>query len=43
LAVEVPPFPMPHEGVYAFELHAGGEMIGARRIRVARREPRRRE
>ncbi len=41
LAIQVPPFPMPHEGVYAFELYAEKELIGARRIRVTKQEPKR--
>ena len=38
LMVEVPPFPMPHEGVYAFEVHVGGEMLGSVRVQVSKRE-----
>ena len=38
LVVEVPPFPMPHEGTYAFELHAGGEMLGVVRVQAKRLE-----
>jgi hypothetical protein len=34
VAVEMPPFPMPEAGCYAFELHAGDEMLGALRIEV---------
>jgi hypothetical protein len=34
LVIEVPPFPIPHEGIYAFEAHAGGALIGALRITV---------
>ena len=40
LAIEVPPFPMPHAGTYAFELYAGEELIGSIRIRVAQKEQR---
>ena len=36
MVVAVPPLPMPHEGVYAFELYAAEEMLGALRITVAR-------
>lgn len=35
LFVEVPPFPMPHPGVYAFELYVGEELLGSLRISVA--------
>ncbi|MFQ5804841.1 MAG: hypothetical protein ACE5I3_00160 [Phycisphaerae bacterium] len=38
LMVQVPPFPMPHEGVYAFEVHAAGEMLGSVRLQVNKRE-----
>lgn len=38
LIIVVPPFPMPHEGVYAFELHASGRMLGSVRISVGKRE-----
>lgn len=34
LVIEVPPFPIPHEGVYAFEAHADDVLIGALRITV---------
>ena len=40
LIIEVPPFPMPREGVYAFELHANGRMLGSVRISVGKREDR---
>ncbi len=33
-AIEVPPIPMPHEGVFAFELHAFNELLGFLRITV---------
>jgi hypothetical protein len=33
-AVQVPPIPMPHEGVFAFELHAFNELLGCLRITV---------
>ncbi len=32
MVVEVPPFPMPHAGPYALEVHAAGEMLGALRV-----------
>lgn len=32
LIVEVPPFPMPHAGVFVFEVYAGDEAIGSLRI-----------
>ena len=38
LVVELTELPMPHEGVYAFEVHAGDEMIGALRIFVSHRD-----
>jgi hypothetical protein len=31
-SVEVPPLPVPHEGVFGWEVHAGDEMIGMLRI-----------
>ena len=36
--VPIPPFPMPHEGTYAFEVYANDEMIGAKRLQVIKRE-----
>ena len=33
-AVTVPPIPMPHEGVFAFEVHAFNELLGFLRITV---------
>ncbi len=36
MVVEVPPLPMPHEGVYALELYAAEERLGALRIPVGR-------
>ena len=38
IVAEVPPFPMPHEGFYAFDLHAGDELLGSLRIEVGKRE-----
>lgn len=32
----VPPFPMPREGVFAFEVHAGGEVLGSLRIKASK-------
>lgn len=34
LAVQIPPFPMPEPGSYAFEVHSGGELIGSTRMLV---------
>ena len=34
LIVQVPPFPLPHAGVYAFEVHANDKLIGSLRIKV---------
>jgi len=38
IVLPVPPFPMPHSGVYTFELHAGSDMIGSVRVAVVRLE-----
>ena len=38
ITLPVPPFPMPHEGSYAFEVYAGEERLGALRITVSRME-----
>lgn len=38
LAVEVPPFPMPHPGVYVFEVYVGEEAIGSLRLTVGKLE-----
>lgn len=35
----VPHFPMPHEGVYAFEVYAGAEMLGSLRISASKKAP----
>lgn len=35
LIIQIPPFPMPAPGFYAFELHAGDEMVGSLRIQMA--------
>ena len=32
VVLPVPPFPMPEEGVFAFELHAGGVLLGSIRM-----------
>ena len=32
--VQIPPFPMPHPGAYAFEVDCNGEIVGALRITV---------
>ncbi len=37
-AIPVPPLPIPHEGVYALELHSCDEIIGILRI-TANRHP----
>ena len=34
LIIEVPPFPMPHAGPYAFELYTGEELLGSLRVSV---------
>ena len=34
MIIEVPPFPMPREGVYAFEVYAADALLGASRITV---------
>ena len=34
LVIEVPPFPMPHAGVYAFEVYAEDELLGYLRVSV---------
>lgn len=34
LVIEVPTFPMPHAGVYAFEVYAGDNLLGSLRIMV---------
>ena len=36
LKIPIAPLPMPHEGVYAFEVHVGDEMLGAFRVSVRR-------
>lgn len=36
VVVEVPRLPMPHEGAYAFEVHAGNELLGFVRLFVSR-------
>lgn len=38
LVSAVPPLPMPHEGVYRFEVYAADELIGSLRITASRRE-----
>ncbi len=37
--VEIPPFPMPHPGAFAFEVHCGGEVLGSLRIMVSEAGP----
>lgn len=37
-SIQIPPYPMPHEGTYVFEVSANDEVIGAKRIRVTKRE-----
>lgn len=36
IVADVPSFPMPHDGAFAFEVHAGGEMIGSLRVSVTK-------
>ena len=36
LIMEVPPFPMPHEGRYAFEVYVDGDRLGCVRINVGK-------
>lgn|SRR5262245_29310111 len=36
--VSVPPLPVPHQGVFALEVHANNELIGMLRITAALRE-----
>ncbi|MBI1903827.1 MAG: hypothetical protein HYS13_22210 [Planctomycetia bacterium] len=36
---EVPPFPMPHEGEYSFEVLWNGELLGSLRVHVQQVEP----
>ena len=38
LALEIPPFPMPHPGKYAFELMANGTLVGSLRVSVDKLE-----
>ena len=42
LVVEIPELPMPHEGVFAFEIHAAGQMIGMVRLFISSHEEERR-
>jgi hypothetical protein len=35
MVVELPRFPMPHEGIFAFEVYAHEEQIGSLRIQVS--------
>ena len=34
VVMDVPPFPMPHEGQYAFEVYCNGELLGGIRVNV---------
>lgn len=36
LAIEIPPFPLPEEGVYSFECWADNELIGSVRLNVSK-------
>lgn len=36
MIVQVPPFPMPHEGAFAFELYSRHALLGSLRIQVSR-------
>ena len=38
LAAEIPGFPMPHPGDFAFEVHWQGQMLGSHRVAVAKRQ-----
>lgn len=34
VAFPIPPFPMEHEGIFSFELHADDELIGSLRVKI---------
>ena len=36
MVFQVPPFPMPHEGTYHFEVYADDALLGSVRISVAK-------
>lgn len=36
MVVELPRFPMPHEGIFAFEVYAHEELVGSLRIQVSK-------
>jgi len=38
MVLPIPRFPMPHAGVFAFEVYAGGDLIGSHRIMVGQVE-----
>lgn len=38
LSIEIPPFRLPHEGTYAFEVYADGELLGSKRIQAKKLE-----
>ncbi|MCH7812621.1 MAG: hypothetical protein IID40_01240 [Planctomycetes bacterium] len=38
LVVPLPPLPMPHEGVFAFEVYTGSHLLGSLRVTVAKLE-----
>ena len=42
-SLPVPPIPMPHEGIFAFELHADNELLGCLRITVVPTEEEQKE
>jgi len=35
IVAQLPPFPVPHEGVFDLEVHVKGERLGSHRITVA--------
>jgi hypothetical protein len=39
IMVEIPPFPMPHAGAFAFEVHCGDEVLGSLRVMVSQVPP----
>ncbi len=38
VVTEIPPFNLPHEGAYAFEIYADGELLGSKRILAKKAE-----
>ena len=39
VAIQIPPIPMPHQGLYALEAYCNDEMIGSIRIKVDQGPP----